>query len=627
MSNLTVNGLMEAYAAVYDADLREQLEEEKEEEIEVQEVGFQIIENAANVLFSQGYDVNDLCDYFKEASTGIISEDYINFAEGQTYISESFIVSDEYVQEQFNILEDLLGASEMLSEAGFMASQKAKLAAQRAANPNPVPKSTPIPSPAKPKVTSPTNSRVTSNYSVPASQMGPKLPPKPGILQRASNFAKGLMSKAKDVVKKIPGAGTVAKIAKSPVGKFAGKVGSRVLPGVGVVAYGADAAKRFKKGDWGGGLLSTAGAVTSAIPGAGLVAGLAPAAIQAGTDALGLTGDRSKKGPKTVGPKIVGPKTVGPKLVGPKIVGPKSSSPSGGGGGSTPSGGGGSSTPSSASPKPSPAKPKVADKAPEGETKMQQWARANPKLAAKVKIGQSGYDEISATRTKPGPNEKQDQTPTQGSPDAKIDTKAVDDAIKAQKERDKNRVKPQAVNASYEYDAYDLVLEYLFSQGHVETLEEANYVMLVMDAETIGSIVEECENDLLAEEITEWVNELVEEGYDLSEYTWEDLAEYYVNEGFKDTGYHDDEDPYSSGFGRRNQSMATSLRGRRIQNRVRSLEKSGDKEKADFIHKSASSINKAERGLAKSRRNKSRGPGPKRARQDAMRDMKDSKFS
>ena len=43
---------------------------------------------------------------------------------------------------------------------------------------------------------------------------------------------------------------------------------------------------------------------------------------------------------------------------------------------------------------------------------------------------------------------------------------------------------------SYGYDAYDLVLEYLLSQGHVETVEEANYVMMVMDAETIGTIVE-----------------------------------------------------------------------------------------------------------------------------------------
>ena len=184
----------------------------------------------------------------------------------------------------------------------------------------------------------------------------------------------------------------------------------------------------------------------------------------------------------------VGPKLVGPKIVGPKIVGPKSSSSSGGGR-STSSGGGGS-TPSATSSKVSPSKPKASDKAPAGETAMQKWARANPELAAKVELGQSGYDEISATRTKPGPNEKQDQTPTQGPPDAKIDPKAVDDAIKAQQERDKKRAQARAVNASYEYDAYDLVLEYLFSQGHVETVEEANYVMLVMDAKTIGTIVE-----------------------------------------------------------------------------------------------------------------------------------------
>ena len=46
----------------------------------------------------------------------------------------------------------------------------------------------------------------------------------------------------------------------------------------------------------------------------------------------------------------------------------------------------------------------------------------------------------------------------------------------------------KGVNESY--DAYDLVLEYLLSQGHVETLEEANYVMLEMDAKMIGDIVD-----------------------------------------------------------------------------------------------------------------------------------------
>jgi len=40
-------------------------------------------------------------------------------------------------------------------------------------------------------------------------------------------------------------------------------------------------------------------------------------------------------------------------------------------------------------------------------------------------------------------------------------------------------------------DVYDLVLEYLLDNGHVDTVEEANYVMMEMDAETIGNIVED----------------------------------------------------------------------------------------------------------------------------------------
>jgi len=39
-------------------------------------------------------------------------------------------------------------------------------------------------------------------------------------------------------------------------------------------------------------------------------------------------------------------------------------------------------------------------------------------------------------------------------------------------------------------DSYDIVLDYLVSQGHVDTLEEALYVMIEMDAENIRSIVE-----------------------------------------------------------------------------------------------------------------------------------------
>ena len=51
-----------------------------------------------------------------------------------------------------------------------------------------------------------------------------------------------------------------------------------------------------------------------------------------------------------------------------------------------------------------------------------------------------------------------------------------------------------------EWDAYDKVLEYLFSTEQVDTIEEANYIMMEMDQETIGSIVYE-------------VNEFLEEGF------------------------------------------------------------------------------------------------------------------
>jgi hypothetical protein len=47
------------------------------------------------------------------------------------------------------------------------------------------------------------------------------------------------------------------------------------------------------------------------------------------------------------------------------------------------------------------------------------------------------------------------------------------------------------LNQSYEYDAFDLVLEYLIDNGHVETVDEALYVMMEMDAEVIQDIVEE----------------------------------------------------------------------------------------------------------------------------------------
>ena len=43
----------------------------------------------------------------------------------------------------------------------------------------------------------------------------------------------------------------------------------------------------------------------------------------------------------------------------------------------------------------------------------------------------------------------------------------------------------------YNKESYDVVLEYLLSEGHAETLEEANYVMMQMTSEHLRDIVEE----------------------------------------------------------------------------------------------------------------------------------------
>ena len=47
-----------------------------------------------------------------------------------------------------------------------------------------------------------------------------------------------------------------------------------------------------------------------------------------------------------------------------------------------------------------------------------------------------------------------------------------------------------------EWDAYDMVLEYLFSTEQVTSLEEANYVMMEMEQQTIGEIVKEVKEAL-----------------------------------------------------------------------------------------------------------------------------------
>ena len=48
--------------------------------------------------------------------------------------------------------------------------------------------------------------------------------------------------------------------------------------------------------------------------------------------------------------------------------------------------------------------------------------------------------------------------------------------------------------ASFKPEAYDVVLDYVLSEGHADSVEEAHYVMTQMDEETIKAIINEIDN-------------------------------------------------------------------------------------------------------------------------------------
>ena len=68
--------------------------------------------------------------------------------------------------------------------------------------------------------------------------------------------------------------------------------------------------------------------------------------------------------------------------------------------------------------------------------------------------------------------------------------RAANQAIYQFKKPGPSNLMKRYTQPSVEKEAYDVVLDYLLSEGHAETVEEAHYVMMQMDAEYIQSIVE-----------------------------------------------------------------------------------------------------------------------------------------
>lgn len=116
-------------------------------------------------------------------------------------------------------------------------------------------------------------------------------------------------------------------------------------------------------------------------------------------------------------------------------------------------------------------------------TPMQQWASNFPKLAAKVTP--------SGTQMGTGQSQMSKQAAELRAMRAASQLRQQGANVTGSEIKNVSIEKPKSIKASYEYDAYDLVLEYLINNGHAETVDEAHYIMLEMDSEMIGSIVSE----------------------------------------------------------------------------------------------------------------------------------------
>lgn len=217
---------------------------------------------------------------------------------------------------------------------------------------------------------------------------------------------------------------------------------------------------------------------------------------------------------------------------------PSSSTPSGGGG-TGGGGGGGSASSGGGARRSKPSTPATSKQTGDKAKDMATWAKANPKLAAKLDAdgtqkgtGQSQMEKDAEELRQMANRSKQRQGELMGGPEGpgSINKKDVEDAMKAEQERQKKKLEQEKskVTTKESYEPYEVLLEYLLSGGHADTIEEAHYIMLEMDASAVRAVMEEYEDYLLAEEVSEWVDGLLSEGYDLSQYTWDDVVEHYV---------------------------------------------------------------------------------------------------
>jgi hypothetical protein len=111
------------------------------------------------------------------------------------------------------------------------------------------------------------------------------------------------------------------------------------------------------------------------------------------------------------------------------------------------------------------------------------WAKANPQLAARVTPAGTQRGTGQSTMAKQAAE-------LRGMQKASQERQAAQSGPMYSSPDVKSKMSSRTKTMLGLKDSYDIVLDYLLSQGHVDTLEEALYVMMEMDAENIRSIVE-----------------------------------------------------------------------------------------------------------------------------------------
>ena len=185
-----------------------------------------------------------------------------------------------------------------------------------------------------------------------------------------------------------------------------------------------------------------------------------------------------------------------------KMGGGSKSTPGSSAGGAAAAGAGGGATKASpatpaapaapAAPKPAaPAAPKPAAQTGDKKKDMASWAKANPKLAA----AKAERDRTRGTSATTNPLMKDMKA---GLPAPKPKATAASDAVKSSEKKQSRLDKALAsvktgssAGKETKKESYDIVLDYLLSEGHAESVEEAHYIMLRLEEDHIQEIISE----------------------------------------------------------------------------------------------------------------------------------------